>query len=163
METGRGPREKRGKMLRARGVEIVKRRIPTMNTYPRNTISTLAAVLSCMLAIGAAGAAIYRWLHPPGDPLAPVMLLLLVPAFLRAAYLAYFRWSPLAVRHVIGALFFILTVWLLFTVRNLAWWTILIACYVLYRIASFQLSRYAFANRLPKVVQEAETPHPGQD
>ena len=43
-----------------------------------------------------------RWL--------PVFLLLLLASFLfRAAYLTWFRWSPLALRHVINAVFFFVT------------------------------------------------------
>ena len=81
-----------------------------------------------------------------------LILLILASAFLRAAYLAWFRWSPLAIRHVVGGVFFLITLLCLFYVPFHAptgWglFSFLAAfpvCYILYRLIAYSLSRYAF-------------------
>src|SRR5262245_13548180 len=40
--------------------------------------------------------------------------------FLRAAYLSWFRWSPLAIRHLVGDIFFFVTVSSVFFVPTVA-------------------------------------------
>jgi len=79
-------------------------------------------------------------------------LLLLAAGFFRAAYLAWFRWSPLAIRHAVSGVFFFVTlfglVYLPFHVPT-GWgiFTFLAAfpvCYVAHLIVAHALIRCAF-------------------
>jgi hypothetical protein len=75
---------------------------------------------------------------------APAILLLLAAALLRASYLAWFSWSPLAIRHIIGTLFFFLTIWLI-CLAPLSAAFVFPVCYATYRFIAWRLSRYAFS------------------
>jgi hypothetical protein len=79
-------------------------------------------------------------------------MLLLASIFLRSAYLALFRWSPLALRHVVGGIFFFITLLSFFYLPShvpISWGgftfvAILPICYILYRLSANILSRSAF-------------------
>jgi hypothetical protein len=75
---------------------------------------------------------------------APAILLFLAVFLLRAAYLAWFRWSPLAVRHIVGTFAFFLTIWLVALSPGFATLVAFPVCYVAYRFWSSRLARYAF-------------------
>jgi len=72
--------------------------------------------------------------------------------FLRAAYLSWFRWSPLAIRHLVGDVFFFITVSSFLGARNLMpplgalWYFVALpVCYTTYRVIANLLSRRAFS------------------
>ena len=80
-------------------------------------------------------------------------LLLIGCTLLRGAYLAWFCWSPLAARHLVGALFFIPSIAAIAATIHLApggWWklaasmTVLAVCYCLFRITATWLGKAAF-------------------
>ena len=71
--------------------------------------------------------------------------------FLRAAYLSWFRWSPLAIRHLVGDVFFFVTVSSCFVVPTIApplglpWFVLALpVCYTLYRVIAHLISHRAF-------------------
>jgi hypothetical protein len=82
------------------------------------------------------------WSTPPYS----LFLLIVAVALLRAAFLGCFRWSPLAVQHLVGSTFFFITIWLLSVVRSYAFWFVLPLCYTLYQFAARRLSRYVFSS-----------------
>src|SRR4030095_14629073 len=100
-----------------------------------------------------------------------VIWLLFTIGFLRAGYLALFRWSPLAIRHTIGGVFFFVTLFCLFYLPFRApsfGWGILFflaavpVCYTVYRLSAYFLSRAAFPpsskDTLP--LSDSATPNP---
>lgn len=116
-----------------------------MKALSLNHLARIFGALFCLLGLVAGGMA----LRPPLS-LAPVLwptqvstifLLVVSVALLRAAYLACFRWSPLALRHLLGIVFFFFTVWLLTNSRS---WILLALCYALFRFTTSILSRYIF-------------------
>jgi hypothetical protein len=80
------------------------------------------------------------------------LLLLLACVLLRGAYLAWFRWSPLAIRHALAVVFIIPSSYVSIAASGLggrfwglALFTITVAsCYALYRCTSRILTRRAF-------------------
>jgi hypothetical protein len=81
-----------------------------------------------------------------------VVSLVLALALLRAAYLSWYRWSPLAIRHLVGCVFFFVTLFCVFYLpaRVPSGWGIFVfllalpVCYTLYRLIVYMLSRRAF-------------------
>jgi hypothetical protein len=123
-----------------------------MNTPSHVHVRKIAAILCAALGVIVAAAGVWVW-RKWGSPFsfsAFLFLFIIVAAFLRAGYLAWFRWSPLAVRHVMGALFFPLTLWLMWAVPPPFGWMVLPICYVAYRLAAFQWSRCEFIQSVPK-------------
>lgn len=118
-----------------------------MNTYLNTAIRWSASLVCCLLALSAVILAVWMgtaffWI--PTLPLAVV-----AAAFFRAGYLVFYRWSPLAIRHLVGALFFLLTVWLITVVREpKRCLGVLIASYAVYRFVALQWARHEFPNTI---------------
>lgn len=84
-----------------------------------------------------------------------VCFLLIEWKLLRAAFLVWFRWSPLAARELTDAIFFLLSLAIIFLIRSTAqkvhgsWWLVAFpvfvpVAYILYRFASQAICRLAF-------------------
>ena len=93
--------------------------------------------------------------------LLPVCLQALAAYFIYVAYLVWFRFSPLAVRHICGtlALYVLALVTKLFDSffdlgmpwEGFASLGCFVAAYVAYDVASVRLSRWLFSERVPRV------------
>ncbi len=118
---------------------------PTLIQIGR-TCAVLFAALAALVIITAADS-FFGLSYTSSVPLqsAPVALLFLAAALLRAAYLAWFRWSPLAVRHIIGTLFFFLTIWLISLEPSFDALIVFPICYAAYRFVTWRFCRYAFS------------------
>src|SRR5688572_19979013 len=121
------------------------------------------ATQTCSRAVGlffwVCGVGIVAICFVPADAISPVMaafprwitaavLLILASGLFRTAYLSWFRWSPLAIRHIVGGMFFFVTLFCLFYVPSqvpTGWglYTFLAAypvCYTMYRTIAYLLS-----------------------
>jgi hypothetical protein len=93
----------------------------------------------------------------------PILWFLLGVSLARASYLAWFRWSPLAIRHLVGGVFFFVTLAGAYYVASIApgaWGTfcflgVLLVFYASYRLITVALSRFAF----PTLAHAASTPN----
>jgi hypothetical protein len=130
-----------------------------VNTLPLIAIGRIAGVVCFGLAGGVVILAIRSWMPVSGGWIFPAIFLVVGAGFLRAGYLAVFRWSALALRHVVGALFFLFTVftiWILFTMRYPHFWIALPVCYLIFRYVAFRLSRYAFPASIPETAGQGD-------
>ena len=90
-----------------------------MNSIQIQMCARCAAYVFAGLGICAAAAAIYPFfvssaeLWPIPRWFVSFPLLVIAPALLRASYLVLFRWSPLAVLHLVGGVYFFATILLI--------------------------------------------------
>lgn len=111
--------------------------------------SRASSLLFGVLALGALFVGWYYLDAPFGKPVPilfqPLFLVIVAACLFRAAWVAWFRWSPLAVRHVVGTLFFFVTIGLCSIVHPALALFVLIFCYVAYRLTSGKIARIIFA------------------
>jgi hypothetical protein len=123
-------------------------------------ICGIAAVVLCLIPPSPPAATGITTFQLTGVPL----WLFLAAVFLRSAYLACFRWSPLVIRHVVGGVFFFITLLCIYFIPSrlptgwgiVSLYLVLPVCYVIYRIVAKKVSRYAFpaSSDAPPVSQE---------
>jgi len=123
-------------------------------------LQTLTRVVGVLSALGAIAAFIYgaSFLRPTKAPIVAAFWFVLGCTLLRGAYLEWLHWSPLAVRHALGTLFFVPSVALtLLSYRllldyshsvRLPWalavpCVVILICYFLFRITAARLSKVA--------------------
>lgn len=119
-----------------------------------------------VLGVGALGLIAGCFFSSPFNPVGIGISLFFAAFFLWAGYLCWFRWSPLAIRHLVGDVFFIITVLTFSNYQNLPFglgvpWLVLAlpVYYALYRITAHVLTRRAFpTNTRPPPLPAASSP-----
>jgi hypothetical protein len=120
-----------------------------MNTPSQMHVRKTAAILCATLGVYSVAAG--AWVGIEVGLFASYSILLFVfgTAFLRAGYLVWYRWSPLAVRHLVGAIFFLITRTLMWVVPDGGGLIAFPICYFAYRLVALLWSRFAFAQSVP--------------
>lgn len=127
---------------------------PSVNTSFQKHFRRISAILCTVLGVYAGVAGAWVGNRDGFYTFSSILLFVFGTAFLRAAYLVWFRWSPLAVRHLVGAFFFLITLSLIWFVPDGDGLVVFPICYLVYRLVASQWARSEFAQSLPPAPRE---------